>query len=210
MANPSSSSSKPVAAAEAPSLLIVISAPSGAGKTTLCQRLLADFPDIQLSISCTTRAPRGKEQNGRDYFFLTVEEFEASISRGDFTEWARVHGNYYGTSKKFVEDTLARGQSVLLDIDVQGAESFRRLFPEQSLLIFVAPPSLEVLEQRLRDRGTDSEASIQGRMKNAAEEMARQDLFDHVLVNDDLNDTYRKLSSLVSAALSPTRSHVQV
>ena len=132
--------------------LIVISAPSGAGKTTLCQKLLKDFPELVLSISSTTRAPRGSEQNGKEYLFLTPEEFKAQIAASRFAEWAQVHGNYYGTSKDVIERAFDSGKSVLLDIDVQGAESLRQAYPDQCHSIFIAPPSLMVLESRLRAR----------------------------------------------------------
>ena len=173
--------------------LIVISAPSGAGKTTLCQKLLKDFPKVVLSISSTTRAPRGIEQNGKDYFFLSHEQFKSDIADGKFAEWAQVHGNYYGTSKKVIEDAFRVGNSVLLDIDVQGAASLRKSYPGQSLAIFIAPPNLKELESRLRSRGTDSEETIQKRLKTAVSEMSRSGDFDFVLVNDALDRAYDEL-----------------
>lgn len=178
-------------------LLFVISAPSGAGKTTLCSRLLQEFPDLRLSISCTTRAPRGQEQDGKEYFFLTTAEFENQIKNGRFAEWAQVHGYYYGTSKDTIEDAFQGGHPLLLDIDVQGASSLKKAFPRESILIFVSPPSLMVLEQRLRSRGTDSEETIRKRMNNAQKEMARQDEFQYVLVNDDLEKTYAELRRII-------------
>jgi guanylate kinase len=182
--------------------LIVISAPSGAGKTTLCQRLLRDFSNLTLSISSTTRAPRGQELHGRDYFFLTREEFEEGIKAGKFLEWANVHGNYYGTSKTTIEAAFSSGKSVLLDIDVQGAASLRKAFPKESFSVFIAPPSLEVLEKRLRSRGTDSEETIQKRLRNAKKEMGEAGMFDHRIVNDDLDHAYEKLKEKVRAALN--------
>lgn len=187
----------------APTRLIVVSAPSGAGKTTLCQRLLAEFPRLVLSISTTTRKPRGSEQHGREYFFVSREEFERQISEGKFAEWARVHDNYYGTSKSVIEKAFVTGNSVLLDIDVQGAEQLRSSYPRESVLIFVAPPSLDELERRLRSRNTDSEASIQKRMNNARAEMARKDSFDHVVVNDSLERAYSELRGIVARNLEP-------
>lgn len=181
--------------------LIVISAPSGAGKTTLCQRLLAEFPELVLSISSTTRAPRGKELHGREYFFLAKEQFETQIADNRFAEWARVHDNYYGTSREVVEKTFAARKSLLLDIDVQGAESIRKVYPQNSDLIFIVPPSIEVLERRLRDRQTDSEASIQRRLANARGELSRRDLFDRVIVNDSLDVAYAELSEYVRKCL---------
>jgi guanylate kinase len=181
--------------------LIVLSAPSGAGKTTLCSRLLADFGQVRLSISTTTRAPRGKEQNGVDYHFVSKQRFEQEIAEGHFAEWALVHGNYYGTSKHTIEEFFVEGYSVLLDIDVQGAASLKKVYDSRCVTIFIAPPSMEVLETRLRSRGTDPEESIQRRMKNAREEMARSGEFDHLLVNDDLDGTYSRLKALVSGIL---------
>ena len=156
-----------------PHLLIVVAAPSGAGKTTLCHRLLADFGELRLSVSTTTRPPRGREQDGRDYHFTSKEEFEGQIREGRFAEWALVHGNYYGTSKDVVARSLAGGDSVLLDVDVQGSASLKQAFGDRCVTIFVAPPSVEELERRLRKRNTDSEESIRRRMQNAREEMAR-------------------------------------
>ncbi len=181
--------------------LIVISAPSGAGKTTLCQRLLRDFEELELSISSTTRAPRGQEQHGKEYFFLSQDDFKAQIAAEAFAEWALVHGNYYGTSKATINGAFKRGKSVLLDIDVQGAESLKKSFPKEAVLIFISPPSLEVLEQRLRARGTDKEESIQRRMKNARDEMARIPAFKHVIVNDSLERAYGELKRIVEEAL---------
>ena len=179
--------------------LIIVSAPSGAGKTTLCQRLLADFTgQLRLSISCTTRRPRGQERHGKEYFFLSDAEFNERAGRNDFAEWAHVHGNRYGTSKEFLELTLAAGKSVLLDIDVQGAESLRKAYPDQCFSIFIAPPSIEVLEQRLLARKTDSVAAIFRRLGIAVQEMARSGEFDLVVVNDDLERAYAELRGAVA------------
>lgn len=186
---------------QAKPILVVISAPSGAGKTTLCKRLLEDFRGLRLSISTTTRTPRGQEQHGKDYFFIDRPAFESEIQAGTFAEWALVHGNYYGTSRRTLESFFAAGLSVLLDIDVQGAASLKRAYGDRCATIFVAPPSLEVLEARLRSRGTDPEESIQRRMQNSRSEMARAEEFDHQLVNDDLDGTYARLKGLVGALL---------
>jgi len=177
--------------------LIVIAAPSGAGKTTLCDYLLRDFSQLKLSISTTTRAPRGKEVHGREYFFTDRKTFEASIQENKFAEWATVHGNYYGTSKAFIDEAFAQGFSVLLDIDVQGADSLKKAYPKECFRIFISPPSLQVLEQRLRNRRTDTEESIQRRLRNAQEEMNRSVDFDCVIVNNELNRAYTELKSLV-------------
>lgn len=181
--------------------LIVISAPSGAGKTTLCQRLLEDFPQLVLSISTTTRPPRGQEKHGREYFFTSKQEFEQMIREGRFAEWALVHGNYYGTSREVIENSFRRGKHVLLDIDVQGAESLRKAYPEQSFTVFISPPSLEVLESRLRGRKTDSEEAIHKRMKNAEQEMKDAPKFHYIIINDDLERAYQELRAAVEKQL---------
>jgi guanylate kinase len=186
--------------------LIVISAPSGAGKTTLCQRLLRDLPDqLRLSISTTTRAPRGTERHGVEYFFVTREEFEREARAGRFAEWALVHGNYYGTSKRVIEDSFAQGRSVLLDIDVQGSASLRQAYPDRCYTIFIAPPSLQTLEQRLRARKTDSDETIAKRVRNAAEEMRRMPEFHQVVINDQLEAAYAELYAIVSTRLGGAR-----
>jgi guanylate kinase len=177
--------------------LIVVSAPSGAGKSTLCTRLLKDCSHrLSLSVSTTSRSPRGQEQNGREYFFVEADHFLTEINRGRFAEWALVHGNYYGTSRDTLEQFWSNRHHVLLDIDVQGAESLRKQYPNQMLSVFIAPPSLEVLEQRLRGRGTDSDATIQKRMNNAVMELGRQSEFDQVVVNDDFDTAYLQLKTI--------------
>ncbi len=181
--------------------LVILSAPSGAGKTTLCQRLLTDFPEITLSVSSTTRAPRGTEKHGVDYWFVTDAEFRKMIEADRFAEWAEVHGSFYGTSKDAIEKTLAQGRSVLLEIDVQGAASLRKVYPDRCLTVFIAPPSLELLEKRLRARGTDKEETIQRRLLNARAEMERMNEYDHVIVNDDLAKAYGELQELVKKAI---------
>jgi guanylate kinase len=183
--------------------LVVISAPSGAGKTTLCKRLLDSHPnDIVLSISTTTRQPRGQERHGYEYFFVTPEEFKKGIEQNEFAEWALVHGNYYGTSKKVIEDSFRKNLSVLLDIDVQGAQTLKNAYPKNAYRIFIAPPSLQELEKRLRSRGTDSEETIQKRLKTAQVEMTHRDQFDQWLINDDLEKAYAKLTSIVEKIIS--------
>lgn len=173
--------------------LVVVAAPSGAGKTTICQRLLLDYKDLVLSISSTTRPPRGTEKNGVEYFFVTPEEFKNEIEKGFFAEYALVHGNYYGTSKKAIELAFQQGNSVLLDIDVQGAASLKKAFQDRCISIFVAPPSLEVLEARLRARATDSEETIQKRIQNARNELLEAPKFDLQVINDDLNRAYEEI-----------------
>jgi guanylate kinase len=181
--------------------LVVISAPSGAGKTTLCQKLLVDFPELRLSISSTTRAPRGTEVHGKEYFFLPRPEFEKKIQAGEFAEWAEVHGNYYGTDQAFIRESFSLGKSILLDIDVQGAKSLSLLHPEDCLLIFIEPPSVAELERRLRSRGTESEENIQKRLKNARTEMLAAPDFHHRVVNDSFDHAYLQLFTIVAQAI---------
>ena len=181
----------------------VLSAPSGAGKTTLAKRLLKEFPDFGYSISCTTRPPRPGEQDGRDYHFLTVDEFCRTRDAGGLAEWARVHGNFYGTPLAPLRDLLARGRDVLLDVDVQGAAQLRLSLPD-ACLVFVLPPSLEELERRLRGRGTDAGDVIEKRLANARGEIAEGRWFDYVLVNDDLERAYDRLRALYLASTQKT------
>jgi guanylate kinase len=182
--------------------LIIIAAPSGAGKTTLCKRLLQDFPTLVLSISSTTRPPRGQEKSGIDYFFLTLEEFQQKIQNHDFVEWAKVHSHFYGTSKTAIETAWNQHKSVLLDIDIQGAEQLRQAYPKEAVRIFIAPPNLIELEKRLRSRGTDSEETIQKRLKNAQLEMELGQHFDHWIVNDSLDQAYTELKTILETHYS--------
>lgn len=185
--------------------LIVVSAPSGAGKTTLCQRLLDAFGNrLTLSISSTTRKPRGKERDGHEYFFLERADFETKIKQGAFAEWALVHDHYYGTSRAVIDQAFRSGLSVLLDIDVQGARSLAEAYGKQCFRVFIRPPSLVELEARLRSRGTDSEETIQKRLRNAERELSCAAEFDHVIVNDDLERAYGELKAVVSKRLGVT------
>lgn len=171
--------------------LIVVSAPSGAGKSTLCAQLLKELSGrLSLSISSTSRTPRGTEQHGKEYFFVTKDKMMEAVNNKEFAEWALVHGNYYGTMKSTLNDFWSKGRHVLLDIDVQGMDSLRSQYPERSFTVFIAPPSMEVLEQRLRGRDTDSEDAIKKRMSNARDEMKRKDDFDLVIVNDSYPEAY--------------------
>ena len=178
--------------------ILVLCAPSGTGKSTLCTRLLAEFPGLTFSVSCTTRAPRGGERDGVDYHFKTREEFIGLRDQGFFAEWAEVHGNFYGTPAGAVRDLLAAGRDVLFDIDVQGAAQLRRTFPD-GLYVLLLPPSREELDRRLRGRGTDSEEIIARRMANAVKEMDRADEFAHWIVNSDLEQAYAELRAVFLA-----------
>ncbi len=179
-------------------LLIVISAPSGTGKTTLAHMLLKAFPNMEFSVSYTTRKPRPGEVNGKDYFFVDRDTFERMIEEGDFLEWAEVYGNLYGTSRSQVLKALNEGKDVLLDIDTQGALQVKKNFPE-AVLIFILPPSLKELERRLRSRGTDDEETIERRLKTARVEIERAPLYDYIVVNDVLEEAFEKLKSIVIA-----------
>lgn len=178
--------------------LFIISAPSGAGKTTLRRAALARFPDLRYSVSFTTRAPRAGERYGHDYVFISPAEFEAGIRDGRWAEWARVHGHYYGTSAEVLESARAAGCDLLMDIDVQGAQQVCRRFPE-SVTIFILPPSLEVLEERLRARGTDRPEAIDLRLRNARREMEQKDRYRHVIVNDDLETAAAELTAVLES-----------
>jgi len=183
--------------------LIVISAPSGAGKSTLCTRLLGDIPEkLALSISTTTRAPRGTERHAKEYFFTERNDFELKIKEDSFAEWAAVHQNYYGTLKSTLEKFWSEKKHVLLDIDVQGAESLRKLYPDRCFSVFISPPDMKELERRLRGRGTETEAAIQERMKHAHTEMKSKDDFHFVLVNDTFETAYQKLKASVLEGMS--------
>ena len=167
--------------------LVIFSAPSGAGKSTLVNHLLPQFPQLSFSISATSRAPRGEEIHGKDYYFLSSEEFNARVAQDELLEWEEVYaGTYYGTLKSEVQRIWSEGGVVVFDIDVVGALNLKKQFGERALALFVQAPSIEVLEKRLRGRGTDSEEKISERIDKAAQEMSRAPEFDKVVVNDDL------------------------
>jgi guanylate kinase len=180
-------------------LLLIISSPSGAGKTTLCNRLRAEFPALAFSVSHTTRKPRANEQDGREYHFVDHNEFRTLVGRGAFAEWAEVHGNLYGTSLREVENARAKNASgILFDIDYQGARQIRAKVPE-AITVFILPPSMEELERRLRGRASDDEAVVQKRLAKARDEIANYALFDYLVVNDDLDRAYDRLRGVVLA-----------
>ncbi len=177
-------------------VLAVVSGFSGAGKGTLMKALLKGHDSYALSISATTRQPREGEVDGREYFFLTREKFEQMIAEDAFIEYAQYVGNYYGTPKKYVEDCLAAGKDVILEIEVQGAMNVKKLYPD-AVTIFVAPPSAEELKKRLEGRGTETKEVIAGRMKRAQEEADLMGFYDYLLINDDLEESTRELHELI-------------
>jgi guanylate kinase len=177
----------------------VLSAPSGAGKTTLCRAILDRFPAMRYSVSHTTRKPRPGEIDGTDYFFISPDEFKKRLTENRWAEWASVHGNYYGTSADFLDSQSAAGRDVLLDIDVQGAKQILVRYPEQTVAIFIMPPSMATLKERLAARGAESSAEMKKRLQNAVQEMAQKDLYHHVIVNDRLPEAIHALSALIDA-----------
>jgi guanylate kinase len=181
--------------------LFIISGPSGAGKSTILSAILKKKPQLQYSISYTTRLPRGDEKDGVEYHFISEAVFRQKIEKGEFAEWAEVHGHLYGTSATRVDEVLAQGMDILFDIDVQGAKRLWAKYPE-AISIFIAPPNMEVLEKRLLKRGVDSSAAMTQRLQNARAEMAQADDYDHVLINDDLTQTVSDLESIIEQASS--------
>lgn len=183
--------------------LFVVSAPSGAGKTTICRSALKRLPDLLYSVSYTTRAPRTGEKDGRDYHFISRSRFEKKIEADQWAEWARVHGNYYGTSATFIEQGLASGRDILLDIDVQGTMQLLNKFPG-SITVFILPPSFEVLRQRIESRGTDSREVIEQRLNNARFEMDRKEMYRHRIINADLETAIAELIGIIKKYRTPT------
>ncbi|HSG29844.1 MAG TPA: guanylate kinase [Candidatus Krumholzibacterium sp.] len=179
----------------------MVSGPSGVGKSTVVDGVLAATPGLERSVSVTTRARRGREENGVDYHFLGKDEFLAMRDEGALLEWAEVHGNLYGTSASFVEAQLEAGESVLLEIDVQGAMTVKRRWPD-SLLIFIMPPSMEELERRLRERRTDDEETITRRLENAKREIASAPDYDFRVVNDRLEDCIAETGEIIRGWMS--------
>ncbi|MDR3184839.1 MAG: guanylate kinase [Prevotellaceae bacterium] len=183
--------------------MIIFSAPSGAGKTTIVRHLLRRFPALEFSISATTRARRGAEQHAKDYFFLTHDEFMERVQRGDFAEWEEVYpGLCYGTLKSEMERIWAKGHVIAFDIDVQGGLNLKRMYGAQALAVFVRPPSLEALRQRLERRGTDKPETVRERLDKATCELGFAAQFDVELVNDHLDDAKLRAEQLVAAFLS--------
>lgn len=181
--------------------MIVICAPSGTGKSTLINRLKSDHPQLEWSVSCTTRPIRSGEVDGKDYHFISKEVFEDQIQKDQFIEWAKVHSNYYGTSKLFVSKGLQEGRKMLFDLDVQGADAMKRIYGNDAQVIFIEPPSVEELEKRLRHRGTDSDQVINERVENAKKELARKNDYDFLIMNDDVEKAYQLFRQVVERIL---------
>ncbi|MEW6259324.1 MAG: guanylate kinase [Thermodesulfobacteriota bacterium] len=183
--------------------LFIVSAPSGAGKTTVCRAVLDAIPDLVYSVSYTTRPPRPGERNGIDYHFIDESQFKAAIQQNRWAEWAEVHGNFYGTSADLIEQALSERKDVLLDIDVQGARSISARYPEHSVTVFLRPPDMDTLRRRLESRKTDSQAVIERRIRNAEQEMAQMHLYRHVIVNDVLEKAIGEMIRLIRSYRYP-------
>ncbi len=181
-----------------PFIFIILSSPSGTGKTTLCNRLREEFTQFRFSISHTTRNPRHSEINGREYHFVSHEQFQTMVQTNQFAEWAVVHGNYYGTSFYEIEAARKNSNGIIFDIDFQGARQLKTSFHD-AIGVFLLPPSLEELERRLRARGTEDEPTTLTRLSNAKKEIGHYGIFDYVIVNDDLDQAYLLLRSIVFA-----------
>ena len=166
--------------------LICVSAPSGSGKTTLCRAIRELRPDLVWSVSCTTRGPRNGEVDGEDYYFKTKEEFLEMIDKGEFSEWENVHGNFYGTIKSKLNDSIKNKETVLLELDVNGTTSIQKLYPNHSYSIFIIPPSINNLRSRLKSRGSETDETIEKRLRRFDEEMKHKDQFDTLLINDNI------------------------
>jgi len=191
-------------------VLLIVASPSGAGKTSLCRRLMADHGKLELSVSMTTRDIRPGEVAGRDYHFVSQQEFQRLIDEDAFLEWADVHGNRYGSPRAPIDRALAEGRDVLFDIDWQGARDVARKCPEDAVRVFILPPSLEELRRRLVTRSQDAEEVIERRIKNAKGEIEHCDEFDYVFVNDDFDRSYAELAHIYHAERSRRRRNLWV
>ncbi|RMF66457.1 MAG: guanylate kinase [Calditrichaeota bacterium] len=184
-------------------LLVVISAPSGGGKTTVIQRVMESMDGrFQYSVSATTRPRRGNEKDGRDYYFLSLDEFEQKKKRGEFAEWAEVHGHFYGTPKAPLETWLEQGKVVLLDLDVDGGLQIKEHYGHEALLIFIKPPSVESLRTRLRERNTETEAQITKRLERYPKELKKSEHYDYQIVNRDVEETVATIKKLIEMHLN--------
>lgn len=185
-------------------LLFVVSAPSGAGKTSLCRAITDSLEKLTHSISTTTRKPRPDEIDGRDYYFVSQERFREMIQAGDFAEWAEVHSNFYGTSRRVLDDMVSKGLDVILDIDTQGAKQIKAKY-DTAVFIFILPPSLDILEERLRNRKSDHEDEIRKRMQRSREEIRDYAMYDYIIVNRDFDRALTELRSIVISERCRTR-----
>ncbi len=190
--------------------LYIISAPSGAGKTTLCSMLIKKYPDVHYSISYTTRQPRGNEVNGKEYFFVDKDTFQNMIDNHEFLEWAEVHGNFYGTSKSQIEEALNKGIDIILDIDPQGAMQLKEHTGSMASFIFITAPSMEELKTRLLKRGTDKEEHIHLRLNNAKKEVEYFKDYDYLIINDASDNAFKQLESIYLAEKLRTNQYEKV
>lgn len=198
MSSKTKESAERIASATASGILFVVSSPSGGGKGTLIQRVLSRVQNLSYSVSYTTRKPRNGELDGREYFFVTREEFSQMVERNDFLEWATVHSHLYGTSRRQVAHDIALGRDIVLEVDVQGAASIRSLV-DDAVSVFILPPSLEVLRERLIARGTDAPEELAVRLRNAPNELKAYKTFDYVIINDDVERATAKLMAIIEA-----------
>ena len=189
-------------------IIFVISSPSGGGKTTICRIILKESPELSYSISVTSRCPRLGEEDGKDYFFISKEEFDKKIGKGEFAEWAEVHGHRYGTPRNSLEEALRSGRDIILDIDVKGALKIKERY-KGSCLIFLLPPSLETLAARLKKRKTDDEKDIEKRLAKAKEEMAFLKEYDYAVVNQNLSKAVEEVRAIITAERCRVRRMVK-
>jgi guanylate kinase len=180
--------------------IIAVSAPSGAGKTTIVKKILKEFPELVFSVSATTRKRRADEKNGVDYFFISEEEFKKKIENKEFIEWEKFYDYYYGTYKSFIEDNINNGKSVILEIDVNGALELKNIYPS-SCLIFISPPSFKELVERLKNRKTENEADFNKRIERAKMELSLKDKFDYFVVNKDLNTAIKQVQEIIEKTI---------
>jgi guanylate kinase len=181
--------------------LIVLSSPSGGGKSTIAKYLLKNYPHLKFSVSCTTRIQRPKEIEGLDYYFVTKTEFENKVNKNEFAEYEEFFGNMYGTLKSEINNIINEGKCVLFDLDVKGALSLKMAYPDDALLVFIAPPSMEILEQRLKNRGTETQEQIDKRLERADLEMKMSKQFDSIIINDILENSFKKIDKIANENL---------
>jgi guanylate kinase len=186
---------------EIPGRLIVISAPSGAGKTSIIKKILNEFPELIFSISATTRKKRDNEKEGVDYFFINEEDFKRKIEEAEFVEFEKMYDYYYGTYKSFIDESISEGKPVLVEVDVKGAFSLKKIYPE-AVLIYILPPSLEILVERLKKRQTEDETDFKKRIERAKMELSLKDKFDYFVVNKDLNKAILEVKEIINKILN--------